>query len=336
MQRFQDKRPVRLGFAGFGLAAALAGCTVPEPVSEAPREATRGLTLVAIGDMPYRPRDIAPFEALLTEINSIRPAVTIHVGDIKGGGTPCTDALFEQQRDYMDGVVGPLVYTPGDNEWTDCHRPSAGGYDPVERLGALRDLFFSRARSRGANPIAVERQADTDPAYPGMVENARWRMDGIRFLTAHVVGSNNGLNRDVPGMVAEYRARDAANTSWIRDGFRLARDEGAEAVVLAFQADPFLVYGIGGGFRATLAAISDGVEVFAGPVLVIVGDGHEYTIDTPFHDRHGRIRENVIRLEVPGAADIRAVRVTIDPDAPKIFSFAPFGPGKAPDEKPPS
>ena len=31
-------------------------------------------------------------------------------------------------------VADPVVYTPGDNEWTDCHRASAGGYLPTERL----------------------------------------------------------------------------------------------------------------------------------------------------------------------------------------------------------
>ncbi|MBO6784216.1 MAG: hypothetical protein JJ899_13235, partial [Alphaproteobacteria bacterium] len=225
--------PARAVLGGAGVAVMLAGCATRGPVADAPSATVPPTTIVAIGDMPYRPRDIAPFEALLAEIDAIRPAVTVHVGDIKGGGTPCTDKLFAEQRDYMDSVAGPLVYTPGDNEWTDCHRRSAGGYDPVERLSVLRAMFFADTRSRGASPIAVERQADVDPAHGGMVENARWRMNGIRFMTAHVVGSNNGANAAVPGMLAEYRARDAANTAWIRDGFTLARTEGAAAVVLA-------------------------------------------------------------------------------------------------------
>ena len=36
----------------------------------------------------------------------------------------------------------PLVYTPGDNEWTDCHRTSNGGYTPTERLDVIRTTFF--------------------------------------------------------------------------------------------------------------------------------------------------------------------------------------------------
>lgn len=319
-------------FRQFGVltsCALLAACTAAMPKQTGPGLVTAPMTVVAIGDMPYRPKDIAPFETLLGEINAIRPDVTIHVGDIKGGGSPCVDSLFEQQRDYMDSVAGPLVYTPGDNEWTDCHRKSAGGYRPQERLSVLRKLFFATGKSRGETPITVVRQADIDPEHPGLVENARWQMNGVRFVTAHVVGSNNGLNSDVPGARDEYLARDAANGVWIRDSFAVARSEGASAVVLAFQADPFLTFGIGGGFRNTLAAISDGVEAFGGPVLVVMGDGHVYTIDTPFHDRQGRIRDNVVRLIVPGAADIRAVRIRIDPAAAKTFTFEPFGPGNA-------
>lgn len=316
-------------FGALASCALLAACATSTPTEPVPSVVAGPLTIVAIGDMPYRPKDIAPFETLLGEINVIGPDVTIHVGDIKGGGSPCIEALFERQRDYMDSVAGPLVYTPGDNEWTDCHRASAGGYVPQERLSVLRKLFFASNKSRGEKPMTLVRQADVDPEYPGLVENARWKMNGVFFVTAHVVGSNNGLNPEVPGARTEYVARDAANGKWIRDSFAVARSEVASAVVLAFQADPFLTFGIGGGFRNTLAAISDGVERFDGPVLVIMGDGHVYTIDTPFHDRQGRIRENVLRLIVPGAADIRAVRIRIDPEARQIFTFEPFGPGNA-------
>lgn len=288
------------------------------------------VTFVAMGDMPYRTEDVAPFETLLASINAGRPTLTIHVGDIKGGGTPCADDAILRQRDYMDGISGAVVYTPGDNEWTDCHRKSAGRFDPQERLAFLRREFFGQARSRGRAPVDVLRQADMDPDHRFVVENARWSMGGVLFATAHVVGSNNNLDRKNPQAVAEYEARDAANVAWIGDSFVRAAATGAHAVVLAMQADPFLLMGIGGGFRNTLNAISDGAKAFGGPVLVVHGDGHKYTIDTPFYDSLGNPLTNVFRLEVPGADDIRAVRVKIDPAAPTVFSFEAFGPGKNP------
>ena len=319
--KFQYQSSVLLAF---GLA--LSACMVNSPTQQAAVSGAGALDVVAIGDMPYRPQDIEPFEALLETINNRPPDVTIHVGDIKGGGTPCTDDIFWSQRDYFNGVTGALVFTPGDNEWTDCHRSHAGGYDPRERLAFLREVFYVGARSLGQQPRVLEQQSALDPAYMAYVENARWLQTGVRFVTAHVVGSNNGLNRDDPEAVVEYEARNAASISWIRESFALARAEGAYAVVLAIHADPFQLYGIGGGFRETLSAIADGAGVFDGPVLVIHGDGHEYTLDTPFYAADGDLMENVIRLEVPGAADIQAVRIRIDPDAAQVFAFEVFGP----------
>ena len=292
----------------------------------APAQPPAPLTFVAIGDMPYRTMDFAPFETLLSSIDAATPDVTIHVGDIKGGGTPCDDDTILRQRDYMDGLSGAVVFTPGDNEWTDCHRKSAGRFDPLERLAFLRAQFFAAARSRGRAPRELERQSDSGPEFAQMVENARWSQSGVRFVTAHVVGSNNNLDRENPAAVAEYETRDAANVAWIRETFALAAPERAHAVVLAIHADLFLTMGIGGGFRNTLEAIGEGAKAFGGPVLVVHGDGHEYTIDTPFRDSLGNQLSNVFRLEVPGAADIRAVRVTIDPSAPTMFSFEVFGP----------
>jgi len=52
--------------------------------------------------------------------------------------------LFERFRD-------PVVYTPGDNEWTDCHKKkefSSGA--PLNELAAVRGLFFANPATRSA------------------------------------------------------------------------------------------------------------------------------------------------------------------------------------------
>ncbi len=281
------------------------------------------MTVVAFGDMPYRTVDFPAFEQLLHRISAEAPDVTIHVGDIKGGG-PCDEAIYLRQRDYMNSVAGPLVYTPGDNEWTDCHRPGWGDHDPRERLSVLRELFFATPSSLGRDPITLERQSDKTPAHKAMVENARWRVGDVLFGTAHVVGSNNGRRAGDAAAIAEYEQRDAANIEWIDELFETARATRASTVVLAFQADPYQLYGLGGGFRATLSAITRGAIAFDGPVLVIHGDGHVFTVDTPFQDFDGNVMDNVWRVEVPGALDIRAVRIRINPDAAKLFDVELF------------
>ena len=58
----------------------------------------------------------------------------MHVGDFKAQSVPCSDAEFEKIRDLFKSYPTPVVYTPGDNEWTDCH---GVGADPVERLTKL-------------------------------------------------------------------------------------------------------------------------------------------------------------------------------------------------------
>jgi hypothetical protein len=114
---------------------------------------------VAMGDMPYTTSEVdrdQPFTRLIAAINAVQPAFSIHVGDIKGGGTRYDDGTFDKIKAYFMTFQQPLVYTPGDNEWTDCHRKSNGPFDPLERLEKIRALFFSagnefRATNAGSN-----------------------------------------------------------------------------------------------------------------------------------------------------------------------------------------
>jgi len=84
---------------------------------------------------------------LIALINS-DPAVhfVIHLGDIKAGSnSQCTDAYNLTIKALFDTFEDPLVYTIGDNEWTDCHKFSKnnGLYTPTrQRLQAVRTLFF--------------------------------------------------------------------------------------------------------------------------------------------------------------------------------------------------
>ncbi|MGH9158049.1 MAG: metallophosphoesterase [Acidimicrobiales bacterium] len=81
-------------------------------------------TIVAIiGDTPYGDAQLAGFPDLVHAINDA-PKVdrVVHVGDIKNGSSLCSDSYFSTIAGHFAGFADPLVYTPGDNEWTDCHR----------------------------------------------------------------------------------------------------------------------------------------------------------------------------------------------------------------------
>ena len=53
--------------------------------------------------------------------------------------------------DLWLGFKNPVVYTPGDNEWTDCHKKKQGGHlgvdyadgDPLANLDLVRSIFFA-------------------------------------------------------------------------------------------------------------------------------------------------------------------------------------------------
>lgn len=109
----------------------------------------QSFTFAAIGDVPYGPHE--EFAALIDKINTQSLAFTIHVGDIKSGSTVCSDETFLSVRRLFDRFNRALVYTPGDNEWTDCHRLNNGRYDPLERLEKIRQLFLRRMKVWGNN-----------------------------------------------------------------------------------------------------------------------------------------------------------------------------------------
>src|SRR3954452_7221278 len=149
------------------LTASVAGA-----VPAAGSEPDGGYTFAVIGDIPYGDAQIANFPKVVAQINA-DPAVqwVDHLGDIKNGSTVCSDAYFQQIKGDFDKFADPLVYTVGDNEWTDCHRPNNGGYNPLERLAKIRSVFFPKPGfTLGQNPTKVATQASQgipeDVRYP--------------------------------------------------------------------------------------------------------------------------------------------------------------------------
>ncbi|MCH7686199.1 MAG: hypothetical protein IH899_05895 [Planctomycetes bacterium] len=98
-----------------------------------------GFHFLATGDVPYSQLQEVTYRRLLKQSEGVDFAFLMHVGDIKAGSAPCSDDAFEKIRDLFRAYPKPVVYTPGDNEWTDCH---SVGADPIERLNKLRELFF--------------------------------------------------------------------------------------------------------------------------------------------------------------------------------------------------
>lgn len=285
----------------------------------------RAFEFAALGDQQYGAAGEAKWPALQNSINRSGVSFAVHVGDVKSGSTVCSNEMFANRVTAFNNFEMPFILTPGDNEWTDCHRENNGSYDSLERLAYLRRVFYPDNRSFGKVKMTLSQQSE-DPRYAKYVENGMWSMGNVLFATLHVIGSNNNLGR-TPENDAEYVERTAANFNWLKTIFSVARDNSFSSVVIALQANPgwdgvpVRVSQLETGFRETFFTLEEEVIVYDRPVLVITGDSHLMRMDQPMLSaRTGNQLENLVRLEVPGSNQVHWVRVKVDPARP--FPFA--------------
>jgi len=296
------------------------------------------VTLAVIGDAPYGAAQVVDFPNLVAHIN-LDPEVSrvVHVGDIKNGSTVCSDGHFALVASYFSTFQDPLVYTPGDNEWTDCHRTNNGKYDPLERLEALRALFYA---TPGVTLGGQQRPLHTQAGQAGfedLPENQAWIRSRVVFSTLHVVGSRNGLVPwftddaadafvdDPARRLAEVARRTEAALSWIDYSFDLAEAPRAKAVVLFMQADTW-PGAQDDGFPEIHSAIAERSRKFKKPVLVVQGDTHIYRTDQPLtagDDLHQITFSvpNLTRVVVQGETTSEWLKLTVDPTSKAVFSW---------------
>jgi Calcineurin-like phosphoesterase len=276
------------------------------------------LTVAVMGDTPYGPVQLAEFPALIDSINDDRKVrLAVHLGDIKSGSTLCADEYFAVISDHFATFKDPLVYTPGDNEWTDCHRPNNGGYDPLERLAHVRRTYFPEP---GTTLGGRAKQVLAQAGYP---ENQLWIESKVVFAAVHVVGSNNGYvpwtGNDVQTaeQQAEVDARIAAALAWIDEAFDLAGERRPKGVVLMMQADTFEAENESlDGFDEIVPLIGDRAADFAGPVLLLQGDTHSFLVDSPYTNA-----PNLTRIVVEGETAGEWLRLQIHPRSQQLFSW---------------
>jgi hypothetical protein len=308
-------------------AALLVTHTTAAIATSSHSDRNRSTTLAIIGDTPYGDDQVVQFPGDIAEINADRDVRrVIHLGDIKNGSTRCDDSYLAARLADFETFDDPLVYTPGDNEWTDCHRANNGGYVPTERLARLRTLFFSHpGRTLGGHARVLPQSR----AFP---ENVLWSQSQVVFGAVHVVGSNDDQapwfgDRGTPETpaetalrVAEYTAREAAALKWIDATFLAAQLTRAPAVVIAMQADmwdkaapPSALT----AFEPIKARIAARAAAFRKPVLLLQGDSHSFLVDTP-----AGMPANLTRLVVQGSTSLphEWLRLRVDPKAKRVFT----------------
>lgn len=326
------------------------------------RDAARPVTLAVFGDWPYNQNLLDNAPLLIKSVNADGDVRRVlHVGDIHSGSMPCTSAGMLppiptsdpgwNQRIYyqFQQFKAPVVYTPGDNEWTDCHKSkekSAG--DPLKELASLRSLFFARpGHTLGLKDSVVLTQAHKfDPAHPTdaqFVENVMWEESRVVFVTLNMPGSNNDTLPWTGGFVnqaaqaQERQERTDADIRWLKAAFARAASSHSAAVVIALQADmwdPAAVLPGGDGLFAYtpfVKVLADLAVQYRRPVLLINGDSHVYGADRPLaapSSATGLIHgtpavPNLMRITVQGSTSAPSewLRLTIDPRDPDVFSW---------------
>ena len=314
------------------IAAGTLALTSALPPATAQQRPVVEISFGLFGDLAYVPAREPQMQAVLDEMSRTPLAFVVHVGDLGSPRTgSCTDALWQRRLAQFRASANPLIYTPGDNEWTDCHdAQGVPGADPLERLDSLRRAFFAGDQSLGQRTLPLVRQSAGDARFAQYRENVRWQLAGVTFLTIHVVGSNNGRGRTQLGD-AEYAERTAANIAWLAAGFAEAKAQGSRAVMILQQANmfpgltPFPDEGNGkeSGFDELRSALATQAAAFVRPVVLVHGDTHYFRVDKPFMVRRGSdpVVPNLTRLETFGDPFHHWVQVDVETGNPSVFTF---------------
>jgi hypothetical protein len=319
-------------FAVIALSLALAGLLAPTGSAAAASQSgdnprAPGLTLAVYGDSPYgtTPTDTAQLDATPGFIASINadPDVSLvtQIGDIHSGKQYCTRAYDQSVYDLWTKFADPLVYTPGDNETTDCHKVAEGGGaynpttqtidyvldangnpvgyangNPVANLALIRSIFFAQpGRTLGAHKKLVLSQAAAyDRRHPSdrkFVENVMWSQAGIVFVTIDLPGGSNndtdvwyGTPTESPAQTQAREERTSADLRWLDSAFSLAKLSHAKGVVIGAQADmwdPEKGAAHQAGYEPIVASVASHTASLGRPVLMLNGDSHVYRSDNP-------------------------------------------------------
>jgi len=326
------------------VSLAVSGCASPSTPMQTPIDANV-FSFGLWGDMPYKKAgDDTKLPAVLASINASEIAFSIYDGDIKDGSSKCTDAVYADALKMFGEMKKPVVYVPGDNEWTDCHRLNNGGMDPLERLAHVRKVMYSTVESLGQRTMPLEHQGKLGAKF---VENTRFSHGGITFVGINMPGSNNNMvtsakdcsnkSARTPAQCdaanAEYLERDSANINWLTESFAQAKANNARGLVLVVQADPGFDLpeteefdestkpGFS-GYRYFMGKLAELTQNFKGDVLFVHGDTHFFKLDKPLFDPT-HLLPNFTRLQTFGSPSLHWVKVSVNPNNANVFQVEP-------------
>jgi len=245
------------------------------------------VTFYAMGDVPYTPEEDKLLPQQIEELPDDAEFV-IHVGDIKGGGPPCVEAVYQKVSGMLRESVAPVFIIPGDNEWNDCSDP-----DP-DQAWIYWNRYFRRFDDHWDHSFPVFRQIEHE-------ENFSFVRNRVLFIGLNVVG---GFVHDPE----EWKQRHADGLQWIRRNLAQFGEE-VGCLMLFGHATPAPKHD---DFFGPLSIVA---QEFNKPVLYLHGDGHNWVYDRPF------AAKNILRVQVDQGGKAPPLKVTVTNDASEPFQF---------------
>lgn len=257
------------------------GQNQPEPDDQT----KSGVTFYVMGDVPYKPAEDVLLPQQMTEIPDDAEFV-IHVGDIKGGASPCDEAVYRKVFGMLRKSKKPVFIIPGDNEWNDCTHP--------DQAWRLWEQYFMRFDRHWQHQLPVIRQWERE-------ENFSFVKGGVLFIGLNIVG---GRVHDA----AEWKQRHAADLDWVRRNLRRFGTDVSSLVIFG-HAKPIKNH------NDFFDPFSKQALKFEKPILYIHGDGHVWIYDRPFSAK------NILRVEVDSGGIAPPLKVTVTGDKINPFQF---------------
>ena len=243
------------------------------------------VTFYAMGDVPYKPEEDILLPKQISEIPEDAEFV-IHVGDIKGGGAPCDEAVYNKVFGMLSQSVAPVFIVPGDNEWNDCTNP--------EQAWKYWNKYFMRFDRHWQHQFPLFRQLEHEENFSFVKGNVLFV--GLNIVGGHIVDA------------AEWKQRHLDGLEWVR---RNLRRSGADvsSFVLFIHANPNVAHS---DFFDPFMNVA---KKFKKPILLVHGDGHRWIHDRPF------AAQNILRVQVDQGRIGPPLKVTITGDKKNPFQF---------------
>ena len=266
--------------------------------------------------MPYNAQGKADYPSLLRDINRATSRSRRSTATSRPAATArAATASTRLRSPDFNSLERPLVWVPGDNDWTDCW----GRYGPATRRSPTRSsgsnherqLFTSTSQSLGQKTLTLTRESSEGGQYSLYSENVRWstarsstsgstsrgRTTTIRTTTSTRYPRTDA---EIQRQQTEEIARKAANLHWLDEGFayakriaRQGRDDRLagrpELQQRAAPDEPARRRRVP-GLRRTRSATE--TLAFPGQVVLVHGDSHYFKVDKPLNasERQGARR----------------------------------------------